>query len=69
MRYGLVHDTLLYPMTTLKRAEYQLAPSFVDYFPSATEFMIGFGGIGLSLIMYYFADKIFNLDESEHAHH
>ena len=62
MRYGLVHDTLLYPMTTLKRAEYQLAPSFVDYFPSATEFMIGFGGIGLSLIMYYFADKIFNLD-------
>ena len=69
MRYGLVHDTLLYPMTTLKRAEYQLAPSFVDYFPSATEFMIGFGGIGLSLIMYYFADKIFNLDESEETHH
>lgn len=66
MRYGLVHDTLLYPMTTLKRAEYQLAPTFVDYFPSATEFMVGFGGIGLSLILYYLADKIFNLDEETH---
>lgn len=66
MRYGLVHDTLLYPMTTLKRAEYELAPTFVEYFPSATEFAIGLGGIGLSLFLYYLADKIFNLDETAH---
>lgn len=66
MRYGLVHDTLLHPMTTLKRAEYELAPTFVEYFPSATEFAIGLGGIGLSLFLYYLADKIFNLDETAH---
>lgn len=66
MRYGLVHDTLLYPMTTLKRAEYELAPTFVEYFPSVTEFAIGLGGIGLSLFLYYLADKIFNLDETAH---
>ena len=64
MRYGLVHDTLVYPMTTLKRAEYQLAPTFVEYFPSVTEFAIGLGGIGVSLFLYYLADKIFNLDET-----
>jgi len=69
MRYGLVHDTLLYPMTTLKRAEYELAPTFVEYFPSVTEFAIGLGGIGLSLFLYYIADKVFNLDESEASHH
>lgn len=69
MRYGLVHDTLLYPMTMLKRSEYQLAPTFLEYFPSATEFAIGLGGIGLSLLLYYVAEKVFNLDESESAHH
>ena len=66
MRYDLVHDTLLYPMTMLKRSEYQLAPTFVEYFPSAAEFAIGFGGIGLALFLYYIADKVFNLDETSH---
>ena len=69
MRYGLVHDTLLYPMTTLKRAEYELAPTFVEYFPSITEFAIGLGGIGLSIALYYVADKVFDLEVSEDAHH
>jgi len=69
MRYDLVHDTLIYPMATLKRSEYQLPPTFIEYFPSATEFAIGFGGIGLALFMYYLADKVFNLDETEGAHH
>ena len=69
MRYGLVHDTLVYPMTTLKRNEYELPPTFLEYFPSMTEFAIGFGGIGLCLLFYYLADKIFNLDETEGAHH
>lgn len=69
MRYGLVHDTLLYPMTTLKRSEYELAPTFLEYFPSPTEFAIGLGGIGLSLLLYYVAEKVFNLDETEGSHH
>ncbi len=64
MRYDLVHDTLLYPMRTLKISEYELAPTFLEYFPSFAEFAIGFGGIGLSLFLYYVADKVFNLDES-----
>ena len=66
MRYGLVHDTLLYPMRTLKISEYELPPTFLEYVPSVTEFAIGLGGIGLSLLMYYLADKIFNLDETSH---
>ena len=64
MRYDLVHDTLIYPMTMLKRSEYQLPPTFLDYFPSPAEFAVGFGGIGLCLFLYYIADKVFNLDES-----
>lgn len=64
MRYDLVHDTLIFPMETLKRSEYQIAPSFVQYFPSATEFAIGFGGIGITLILFYIAEKVFNLDET-----
>ncbi|MDD4505733.1 MAG: polysulfide reductase NrfD [Sulfurospirillaceae bacterium] len=67
MRYDLVHDTLLYPMRTLKISEYELAPTFLEYFPSFAEFAIGFGGIGISLFLYYVADKVFNLDES-HSH-
>ena len=69
MRYDLVHDTLLYPMRTLKISEYELAPTFLEYFPSFAEFAIGFGGIGLSLFLYYVADKVFNLDETEGSHH
>ncbi|MDD2383487.1 MAG: polysulfide reductase NrfD [Sulfurospirillaceae bacterium] len=67
MRYDLVHDTLIYPMTMLKRSEYQLPPTFLEYFPSPAEFAVGFGGIGLCLFLYYIADKVFNLDES-HSH-
>lgn len=62
MRYDLVHDTLVYPMTTLKRDEYTLPPTFIEYFPSATEFAIGFGGIGITLFLFYIAEKMFNLD-------
>ncbi|MDD3342386.1 MAG: polysulfide reductase NrfD [Sulfurospirillaceae bacterium] len=64
MRYDLVHDTLIYPMTMLKRSEYQLPPTFLEYFPSPAEFAVGFGGIGLCLFLYYIADKVFNLDET-----
>lgn len=66
MRYNLVHDTQLYPMQTLKTTEYQLVPTFVEYFPSFAEIAISLGGIGLCLAMYFAADALFDLDGNEH---
>jgi len=65
MRYNLVHDTQLQPMMELKKVEYQLAPTWVEYFPSTTEMAISLGGVGLALAMYYVGTKAFNLDEDE----
>ena len=64
MRYNLVHDTQLKPLQMLKTREYQLAPEWIHYFPSATEIMISLGGLGLCVAMYYVGTKFFNLDES-----
>jgi len=66
MRYNLVHDTQLKPLQMMKIREYQLAPEWVHYFPSATEIMISLGGLGLCMAMYYAGTKFFNLDEDEH---
>jgi molybdopterin-containing oxidoreductase family membrane subunit len=63
MRYNLVHDTQLKPLQMLKTSEYQLAPGWVEYFPSGTEIMISLGGLGLCLLLYYVGTKLFNLDE------
>ena len=65
MRYNLVHDTQLKPLQMLKKTEYQLAPEWVHYIPSAAEIMISLGGLGLCLLMYYVGTKLFNLDEEE----
>jgi Ni/Fe-hydrogenase subunit HybB-like protein len=62
MRYDLVHDTQLMPLQLLKIREYQLPPSFIEYFPSFSEIAISIGGIGVCFIMYYLAEKFFNLD-------
>jgi molybdopterin-containing oxidoreductase family membrane subunit len=62
MRYNLVHDTQLKPLQMMKIREYQLAPEWIHYFPSATEIMISLGGLGLCLAMYYVGTKLFNLD-------
>ncbi|QKF80823.1 NrfD/PsrC family molybdoenzyme membrane anchor subunit [Halarcobacter ebronensis] len=62
MRYDLVHDTQLMPLQLLKIREYQLPPSLVEYFPSFAEIAISIGGIGVCLLVYYFAEKFFNLD-------
>ena len=64
MRYNLVHDTQLKPLQMLKTREYQLAPEWIHYFPSATEIMISLGGLGLCVAMYYVGTKFFDLDES-----
>lgn len=63
MRYNLVHDTQLKPLQMLKKSEYQLSPSWVEYFPSSAEIMISLGGVGLCLVLYYVGTKVFNLDE------
>ncbi len=68
MRYDLVHDTQLFPMQTLKIREYQLPPSFVDYFPSSTEIMISLGGIGICIFLYYLGNKLFDLDSMPEHH-
>lgn len=65
MRYNLVHDTQLKPLQMLKTTEYQLVPTWVEYFPSGTEVMISLGGVGLCLLLYYMGTKVFNLDEDK----
>jgi molybdopterin-containing oxidoreductase family membrane subunit len=65
MRYNLVHDTQLKPLQMMKKAEYQLPPEWVHYFPSSTEIMIRLGGLGLCMAMYWAGTKMFNLDEEE----
>jgi len=62
MRYNLVHDTQLKPLQMLKTSEYQLVPSWVEYFPSSAEIMISLGGLGLCLLLYYIGTKVFDLD-------
>jgi molybdopterin-containing oxidoreductase family membrane subunit len=62
MRYDLVHDTQLIPLQKLKIREYQLPPTFIEYFPSYAEIAISIGAIGICFFMYYLADKFFDLD-------
>ncbi|MDD3342724.1 MAG: polysulfide reductase NrfD [Sulfurospirillaceae bacterium] len=62
MRYDLVHDTLLYPMQTMKLKEYQLAPSWVEYVPTVTEWSIALGSLGICLALYYIGENFFFLD-------
>jgi len=66
MRYNLVHDTLLYPMQTLKIREYQLPPSLVEYSPTFTEWAIALGALGIMLTLYYIGENFFFLDPKEH---
>ncbi len=64
MRYDLVHDTQLMPLNPLKLREYQLPPTFIEYMPSFAEIGISIGGIGVCFVMYYIAEKLFNLDHN-----
>jgi len=66
MRFNLVHDTQLKPLQMLKKTEYQLPPTWIEYFPSSTEMLISAGGLGLCILMYYVGTKLFNLDEEAH---
>lgn len=65
MRYNLVHDTLVYPMQTMKLREYQLAPSWIEYMPTSTEWAIALGGLGICLALYYIGENFFYLDPNK----
>ncbi|WP_083568377.1 NrfD/PsrC family molybdoenzyme membrane anchor subunit [Arcobacter sp. LA11] len=65
MRYDLVHDTQVMPLQLLKIREYQLPPTFIEYFPSFAEIGVSIGGIGVCFVMYYLADKFFELDHNK----
>ena len=62
MRYDLVHDTQLAPMMPLKIREYSLPPGLVEYTPTSTEWMIAIGAIGVAFLLYFMAEKFFDLD-------
>jgi molybdopterin-containing oxidoreductase family membrane subunit len=66
MRFDLVEDTQLKPLQMMKITEYQLAPKWIEYFPSTTEIMISLGGLGLCIALYYVGTRVFNLDEDTH---
>jgi len=66
MRINVVNDTQVKPLQMMKIHEYQLPPSWIEYFPSSAEMMISLGGLGLCIAMYYAGTKLFNLDENEH---
>jgi len=66
MRYDLVDDTQMKPLQMMKITEYQLPPKWIEYFPSAAEFAIGFGAIGIFFMLYYFGQKMFELDGGDH---
>ena len=64
MRYDLVDDTQLAPMLPLKIREYLPVPGLTEYTPTSIEWMIAIGAIGLAFMMYYAADKFFDLDHA-----
>jgi len=69
MRYDLVDDTQLAPMLPLKIREYLPVPGLTEYTPTAVEWMISIGAIGLAFMMYYAADKFFDLDHTVEDEH
>lgn len=66
MRNSMVHNVQIFPMQTLKKTEYQLVPTWIEYFPSATEIMISVGAVGLCLFLYFLGTKLFNLEDNAH---
>jgi molybdopterin-containing oxidoreductase family membrane subunit len=66
MRSDMVHYTQMKPMQMLKITEYQLAPTWIEYSPSSIEWAIAVGALGVCFLLYYVAEKAFNLDEEAH---
>lgn len=66
MRSDMVHNVQIFPMQMLKKTEYQLAPKWIEYFPSSTEIMISVGAVGLCLFLYFLGTKLFDLEDNAH---
>ncbi len=66
MRNDMVHFAQMAPMQMLKTKEYQLAPTWIEYFPSSVEWAIAVGALGVCFLLYYVAEKAFDLDEEAH---
>ncbi len=66
MRNDMVHHAQMIPMQMLKKTEYQLAPTWIEYSPSSVEWAIAVGAFGVCFLLYYVAEKAFNLDEEHH---
>lgn len=66
MRNDMVHHAQMMPMQMLKKTEYQLAPTWIEYFPSPVEWAIAVGALGVCFLLYYVAEKAFDLDEDDH---
>lgn len=65
-RYNLVDGLQLYPKLTLKTGEYQAVKTLIThYVPSMTEIALSLGGLGVAIMCYYIAEKVFNLDATE----
>lgn len=65
MRADMVHFVQMKPMQMMKISEYQLAPTWIDYSPSSVEWAIAVGALGVCFLLYYVAEKAFDLDEAE----
>jgi molybdopterin-containing oxidoreductase family membrane subunit len=68
IRSDMIHYAQMKPMQMLKITEYQLAPTWIEYSPSSVEWAIAVGALGICFLLYYVAEKAFNLDE-EATHH
>ncbi|MCD6433934.1 MAG: polysulfide reductase NrfD [Sulfurimonas sp.] len=66
MRNDMVHYAQMAPMQMLKKTEYQLAPTWIEYSPSPVEWAIAVGALGVCFLLYYVAEKAFDLDEEDH---
>ena len=66
MRNDMVHYVQVKPMQMLKITEYQLTPTWIEYSPSSVEWAIAVGALGVCFLLYYVAEKAFDLDEEHH---
>jgi len=61
-RYNVVEAVQVVPKQLMKISEYQLPPSITHYTPSGVELSIGFGAIGVFVLLLFVAEKALRLD-------
>jgi molybdopterin-containing oxidoreductase family membrane subunit len=63
-RYNVVEAVQVVPKQLMKISEYQLPPSITHYTPSAVELSIGFGAIGVFVLLIFLAEKTLRFDQA-----